>query len=292
MDTEKVKLQIESCRKLANTLDQQLETLSKSLEGYEQNPDQLIDLIKSDAWPTAVDPDVICDSNSEQDKIERASSIFDLNPMNGKNILDFGCGEGHVVKQYSDQNKAIGFDIINAGNDIWTSGLATTSFEEIEKRKPYDFILMYDVIDHLENSVETLLKVKSLLSNDGFIFARCHPWSSRHGGHLYQQMNKAFLHFVLSPEDLKNKLNLNLVDFPKQMVHAPLMEYENMFKQSQLKIKETSTDTTSPEDFFNNNECVWASISEEWQKSPHKNKSWRTVKYQMSLNFVDYKLTL
>jgi hypothetical protein len=49
---------------------------------------------------------------------------------------------------------------------------------------------------------EVLSSAKSVLSSGGKIYLRAHPWTGRHGGHLYRQLNKAFVHFLLTKEEL------------------------------------------------------------------------------------------
>jgi len=48
-----------------------------------------------------------------------------------------------------------------------------------------------------------LMSARQLLKPNGKIFLRCHPWTGRHGGHLYKQINKAFVHFLFTKEELE-----------------------------------------------------------------------------------------
>ena len=52
----------------------------------------------SDRWPEAVNPNLICDINSDEDKSERGRGIIDIlieEDLKDLKFLDFGCGEGH-----------------------------------------------------------------------------------------------------------------------------------------------------------------------------------------------------
>jgi len=56
---------------------------------------ELVNLLNSKAWPHAVDPALICDISSEQDKEDRAEGILDLIidiHLENLKFLDFGCG--------------------------------------------------------------------------------------------------------------------------------------------------------------------------------------------------------
>src|SRR4051812_1118998 len=64
-------------------------------------------LLDSAAWPPAVEPSLICNVSSEQDKEDRAEGILDIIidvHLEGLTVLDFGCGEGHLVRLSQAQN--------------------------------------------------------------------------------------------------------------------------------------------------------------------------------------------
>ena len=73
----------------------------------------------SSRWPEAVNPNLICNPNSETDKKERGVGIIELiveeNIKNGK-FLDYGCGEGHCVNAAISVlgcADAVGFDPVS-----------------------------------------------------------------------------------------------------------------------------------------------------------------------------------
>jgi len=63
----------------------------------------------------------------------------------------------------------------------------------------YDFILINDVLDHAADPLDMLEQVNKIRNPETKIVVRCHPWTSRHGTHVYKQMNKAFLHLIFNP---------------------------------------------------------------------------------------------
>jgi cyclopropane fatty-acyl-phospholipid synthase-like methyltransferase len=63
-------------------------------------------MLDANTWPIAVHPDLICNDESEADKMARAQAILDIiisDSVQGKKVLDFGCGEGHLTKAVSDR---------------------------------------------------------------------------------------------------------------------------------------------------------------------------------------------
>lgn len=69
--------------------------------------DALRQFVANPAWIPAVPPDLICDENSYEDKMDRARGIRDIfNPSfnyEGKKVLDLGTGYGHLVQAISEK---------------------------------------------------------------------------------------------------------------------------------------------------------------------------------------------
>ena len=204
--------------------------------------EELKQLLLSDRWPAAVEPDLLCSPTSESDKVKRAEGIINLTckpHLRGKNFLDMGCGEGHVVMQSLEERPAVavGFDLTQpAGSSLsWevfqNRSVLTTSYKTVKDHGPYDIVLLYDVLDHVkgEKPLSLLAKIRELTSPGARIYIRCHPWLGRHGGHLYQKLNKAFAHLIFSNEELA-ALGCESV-YTTQSLY-PLKEYRAWFPQS------------------------------------------------------------
>jgi 2-polyprenyl-3-methyl-5-hydroxy-6-metoxy-1,4-benzoquinol methylase len=214
-------------------------------------PEEEFKFLKSmldNEWPQAVHPFLICDTNSEEDKKERAAGIVDLltenvGDLSELKILDYGCGEGHVATHLN----AIGYD---AQKHWLDSGKLTTDFSEIKKNSPFDLILLYDVLDHVEKEapIEVLAKIKLLCHKDTKVFLRCHPWSSRHGGHLYQHINKAFIHLIFTNEELK-RLGYK-PDYSRKVISPST--YENWFSSMGFEVEKKDVIENRYEMFLKN----------------------------------------
>jgi 2-polyprenyl-3-methyl-5-hydroxy-6-metoxy-1,4-benzoquinol methylase len=226
---------------------------------------QPLDLLS--VWPNALPSALICDQNSEEEKLNRANGLiqeFFLHSYNS--VLDYGCGEGHLAHVLSKHhNKVLGFDIASCDNLFWqNSNLLTKDFNLIIQNAPYKLIIMYDLLDHVvdESPVEVLTKARSLLDHDGEIFIRFHPWCSRHGGHTCHQMNKAFLHFILTSEEL-SELGIS-VPANLKIIH-PLKTYKNWITRAGLNIKNEQTQRQPVESFFIENPAVKSRICRLFQ---------------------------
>jgi 2-polyprenyl-3-methyl-5-hydroxy-6-metoxy-1,4-benzoquinol methylase len=256
---------------------------------------ELRNLLVSSEWPESVLEFQIVDENSEQEKMDRAEGVIDIliqEELKNKKFLDFGCGEGHMTKYAASQClTSIGYDIEKSSNQnfIWEDKqdnfLLTTDFEKIKENGPYDIILIYDVIDHSENPVEVLKQASSVLSDGGKIYLRCHPWCSRHGGHLYRQINKAFAHVIFTEEEIKN-LGYKTDDSIRTKILYPIMAYKQIIEKSELKQNEPEFERQNIEDFFEKNEIVSNRIK---KAVPVGNSEF--PRFQLSICFLDYILT-
>lgn len=208
------------------------------------NFNQVKAMLYSPDWPEATDPTLICDITSENDKIERGRGIVEL--LIDKNLtdlkfLDYGCGEGYSVihAQASKAAKAVGYDI--AAYDWSKFGekenlVFTTDFSTVVSNGPYDAILMFDVLDHLKNEkpVEALKKIYSLLKDDGLLYCYVHPFTSKHATHLYHTLNKAYLHLVFTPDELKQLVPNDPFMEHNLGVSTPLKTYGEYFNLAGL----------------------------------------------------------
>jgi 2-polyprenyl-3-methyl-5-hydroxy-6-metoxy-1,4-benzoquinol methylase len=252
-------------------------------------------LLDSDEWPEAVLEFQIADDTSEEEKLDRAEGIVDIlvdETLENKKFLDFGCGEGHTCKYTSEQTHiSAGYDITPSGNLKWEDKIQgyilTNDFKKIIEAGPFDIILIYDVLDHAEDPVGVLKKAKSVLSDNGKIYLRCHPWCGRHGGHMYREINKAFVHLIIQKEELEQLNKINIKNNFQNKITYPIKTYIDIIEKSNLKIEKQEIETQEIEDFFKNNELIRNRILKNWNLS-----KWSTgcPEFQMQQCFIDYVL--
>jgi len=172
----------------------------------EKLPEKLPKLdITNPNWPEAL-PENFIPRNDEEEKT-RADLIISRLPiqLQGK-ILDFGCGEGFLAASLKEKgNDIIGYDIVKSDKwNIFDNPEIFITDWDIIHNQVFDIIILYDTIDHLveENIDTTFAKLKSILSEKGTIIIMAHPWTSRHGGHIYKNLNLAYVHLVLDSSEL------------------------------------------------------------------------------------------
>lgn len=260
--------------------------------------EQLSVMLKDDQWPKAVPPSLIADACSEESKMDRAEGICDLmieQSLSDTSFLDFGCGEGHMCKYAINQGAktVVGYDIRQSGTLSWDENnpMLTTDFNKVLDKSPYQIILVYDVIDHIEEekSSDIMDKLKSVCNKKTKLYMRCHPWCSRHGGHYYTKINKAFIHLVFSEEELKN-LGYNNNIHTSHVVH-PLSNYRSILRESKFKIVHEDIMKTSVEPFFTNTAIVRDRIRKHWKNSDDDiARKWPG--YQLEQSFIDYVIEL
>ena len=243
----------------------------------------LLDLLMSNEWPEATPTFLICE-DSEDDKMERAEGILDYigDDLTNKKVLDFGCGEGHVALKASETAiKSVGYDIVQSGVLAWELGdkcLLTTDFAKVVADGPYDFIILYDVLDHCKDPVVALNQVKSVCTPETKIFVRCHSWMSRHGSHLYKQLNKAWVHLFFTEDELV-KMGLKLEFIFKYFF--PIKTQQDWFAVAGFNTVSSDVIKTAVEPFFRRPELTARIPSEFNGVFPE---------FQMSQVFNDYTL--
>ncbi len=214
------------------------------------------DLVFDPNWPQAVPNYLVC--RTEHDLKARALSISEWAGYKDP-FLDFGCGDGKVVEILKNQ----GFDAIGyEKNQSWISGTFNT-------------VLLHDVMDHLDNPIVELAKIRNVLSNCGEVKIRCHPWCSRHGGHQILQYNKAFAHLIYPDKWKTNK------------IENPILNYENMFSFVGFKIKQKNVYTRKVEDWILNN--FGNKILSYWNEEWNPNKTPCCLPF-LEIEYIDYTL--
>lgn len=270
----------------------------ETIQNQDQDFAQLKEIALSDKWPVAANKNLICDPESEPDKIERGRGIVELmveKDLEGKKFLDFGCGEGHCAVYAASRKPviSIGYDIKEDGG--WEKHrlehklgklVLSTKWDDVMKHAPYDIVIVYDVIDHLEGQqpLEAMKLINVILASGGNVYLRAHPFTSRHAMHNYHDLNRGYLHLVFSQEELKQLMpNPKYVEWHQAKVVTPLMTYKQLFDDSGFEIVNTRPVKDSVEPFFKTPSIAKRIINTVKLKD--------FPEFQMSMQFLDYCLS-
>jgi 2-polyprenyl-3-methyl-5-hydroxy-6-metoxy-1,4-benzoquinol methylase len=256
------------------------------------NFDRLRQALETDRWPEAVNKNLVCDPNSEIDKMERGRGIVELlveDNLSGLKFLDYGCGEGYSAFYASEKNPTIsvGYDIKEQNWKHFQSKpnlLLTNDRKAVAGNGPYDVILMFDVIDHLDGAtpVEILADAASLLSPTGKIYMRTHPYTSRHATHLYHNLNKAFVHLVFTEDELK-QIVPDTKHVEKNLgVTTPILSYGKWIEEAKLTVVHRREIKDKVENFFK--------IPQIAERIMKNTKMTSFPEFQLSIQFIDFIL--
>jgi SAM-dependent methyltransferase len=196
-------------------------------------------LMEIDCWPEAVPPFLMAKDASLEDQVNRANAVLDMmldRNVEGLNFLDFGCGEGWIAQEILKRGvvESVGYDVQPSEKWSELKGPKMTSSLSDLKMSYYDVIMLYDVLDHCQDPIETMGQVKHCLKKGGVVYVRCHPWTSKHATHLYKQgINRAYVHMFLNWQEINEIIGHDQI-FTRQE-KTPIEAYHWWFSQFEIK---------------------------------------------------------
>ena len=109
-----------------------------------------------------------------RDAKRNLNRLMKLKKLSKAKYLDVGCSWGYTIKTAQDYGwDATGIDLsedaIKFAKDNFGVDVHLADIFQIEKQNYYDFITMFDVIEHIKDPVKYLTKVYSLLNNGGHL---------------------------------------------------------------------------------------------------------------------------
>jgi len=136
--------------------------------------------------------------------------------------------------------------------------------------------------------------LKGVMKKNTIIHVRFHPFCSRHGGHLYQWTNKAFIHLVFTEDELK-EMGAPEDVFPKQKVIHPKWSYDMWVKDAGLRVANRDHIKTPMEGLFKNNKDLKTRIHKHWlgkSFDPKVRNGKVFPEIPLSIDFMDYQIKL
>lgn len=241
-------------------------------------------------WPVAIDGAFLVDRSSTEERGRRAHAILDTfldHSLAGTRFLHYHCSDGDVVAEAARRGAAaLGYNT-QAADD---QALLVNDRALVAARGPYDAVLLFDVLDHLmDEEPEALLRrLAGLLTSQGRICVRCHPWSARHATHLFHRLNKAYLHLIFDDEELSL---LGLQNLPTRRIIHPLATYGAWFKAAGLQVVDSYVAKQRVEVFFV--EHYAQTIAAHWKTSPNPDLAAgrKLPLEQLNIQYVDYILS-
>ena len=256
--------------------------------------DVLMAIARSGLWPAAVHPSLIIGRDEEAKRIRAATVLADfVRLLPGKRFLDYGCGEGHMAVEATRRGcTALGYDPTPQAWDRLPAGQInlTDELKIVQDTGPYDIALCYDVLDHAgDQQVEILKNIRRTMKPSGYIYLRCHPYTSIHGTHLYTSLNLAYIHLLLKPEDITE-----LGGKPEQVtkVVKPLNTYQGWIKQAGLTVNREIIRRVEPPRMFHDLAIVGKIITELYGTDDPYIKDVEKLHSILSMEFVDYDLSV
>ncbi len=125
-------------------------------------------------------------------------------PLKDKNICEIGCGEGGVLAALADEGAthSLGIDIrqeaIDRAEIIFRALHINSEFRihdvtnqptPPEWREQFDFVTLRDVMEHLDDTEDSLRHVMDFLRPGGYLYVVFPPYYSPYGGHQHSLAN-------------------------------------------------------------------------------------------------------
>lgn len=111
--------------------------------------------------------------------------------LQGKRVLDVGCGEGGILHSLAGHFELEGMGIdydenmISGCRPIKGVEYKSIDFFQYVFQEKFDFILLRDVLEHCVDVFAMLSRISSLLSDKGLIYITYTPYLSPFGGHQH-----------------------------------------------------------------------------------------------------------
>jgi 2-polyprenyl-3-methyl-5-hydroxy-6-metoxy-1,4-benzoquinol methylase len=93
--------------------------------------------------------------------------------LSGKNIIDVGCGSGHIAAYFSEGNRVLAVDVVDqVSPDIKEkiNFIKTENDLSSFSSGGFDIVILNHVLAHTKNKLKLMLGINRLLKNDGICY--------------------------------------------------------------------------------------------------------------------------
>lgn len=139
-----------------------------------------------------------------------------LQSIQGKSILDFGCGAGHYVVSMANSGAKYVIGIENNKRVLSEAKKLSKKYnvshkvefkeviEESDKNK-FDMIISINSMEHFANPENVLFELKSALKPNGKLFIKFEPpWYAPYGSHTYYFTKLPWVNIIFSEKTVMN----------------------------------------------------------------------------------------
>lgn len=186
------------------------------------------------------------------DLLETPVLLSMLPDVNGKSILDIGCGMGQHAKQYSNLGAAsvLGIDISekmlqyatehNSADNITYQRLAMEDIDQIHEK--FDLVTSSLVFDYIENFDGLMRKIYALMKPGAqFVFSTSHPMATSYDGtypRFTRTENGKRLYANMHNYSVEGKRSIQWVVDGYELYHRTLSSIINALIKAGFQIEE------------------------------------------------------
>ena len=148
--------------------------------------------------------------------------------LSGKNIIDVGCGSGHIAAYFSECNRVLALDVVDQVSPDIRGKIKFIKMENDLSSFPsgeFDIVILNHVLAHIKNKFKLLIEINRLLKNNGI----CYVANPNRYYPVEPYYKIPFLHY------LPQKLFLNLAKYlGKNQEDVYLISHLSLKKLAQI----------------------------------------------------------
>lgn len=162
----------------------------------------------------------------------------------GKKVLDIGCGTGIYVDYLAKKGfDAVGVDFVKEFIDFAKKHrqgkfLVNNAYKLPFKDKSFDTVIMFDVLEHIEDELKVLTEIKRISKNRIILIVPCETNYDIAKFHLIYDTNIDWSHYryysIPKIKHLLNSLKIKIIDINYNRKIALNLLFYSIFKANSL----------------------------------------------------------